>query len=72
MIEQAVGTHGGLVRINRLRAGYTWNIDVAADTNSIEDLRVAKQKALEILRELEAEFTPTPVDEQVTEEEVAF
>lgn len=72
MIEQAVEAHGGLVRINRLRGGYTWNIDVAADTNGIEDLRVAKQKALEISRELEAEFKPASIDEQVTKEEVPF
>jgi hypothetical protein len=54
------------IKLNRLKESYTWNIQVGAKSNSIEDLRSAKEKAVEIANELRAELT------RPAEEEVAF
>lgn len=48
-------------RVNRLRSGYSWNVQVAAESSSVEDLQAAKKRAVELGRELDAELNP-PVE----------
>jgi hypothetical protein len=59
------------VKVNRVKDGWTSNVQVAADDNSLEALAAAKQKALAIIRELHDELNPVVVEE-ATEEEVPF
>ena len=51
---------GSRVKVNRLKDSYTWNVDVVAESSSLEDLQTAKEKALAISRELEADLDPKP------------
>ena len=46
------------VRFSKIKGGYTWSINVAAENSSIESLRAAKEHAVAISAELEAEFVP--------------
>jgi hypothetical protein len=58
------------IRLNRLKDSYTWNVQVVADSNSVEDLRSAKERALEIETELRADLCRPK--EEPEREEVAF
>jgi hypothetical protein len=52
------------VKINRLReGGHTWSVHVMAASNSVDDLRTAKEKAVLLSTELEVEFTRQPQEE---------
>jgi hypothetical protein len=53
------------IRINRLKEGYTWNVFVVTDEHGRDALQQAKQQALEIVRELEMEFTAAKSDDDV-------
>ncbi len=64
-------TGANVVKVNRLKDGWTWNVSVTADDNTTEALQEAKVKALAIIRELNQELNPVIVQE-VTEEEVPF
>jgi|GEM_PF-6922940 len=46
------------IRVNRLKEGYTWSVQVAATSNSLVDLQEAKGKALALSRELDEELNP--------------
>jgi hypothetical protein len=59
-----------LIRLNRLKDSYTWNVQVVADSNSVEDLRSAKERALEIETELRADLCRPK--EEAEPEELAF
>jgi hypothetical protein len=49
------------IRIARLKGGYTWNVFVVTDDNGQAAVQQAKQQAVEIVRELERELTPSQV-----------
>jgi hypothetical protein len=52
---------GSYVKLNKLAAGrYTWNIQVAVLGDTIEDLREAKKKILQLNEEFASDFTPEP------------
>ncbi len=53
------------VRINRLKEGWTYNVQVSADNNSTEALKAANARALMIIRELNDELTPVVVEEEI-------
>lgn len=61
---------GSSIRINKLKDGYTWNVHVVAAGSSLEELREAKEKALLLSSELQAELDQREVDE--VEVEVAY
>ena len=64
---------GGLVRINRLKDSYTWNVEVAAESSSLEHLQAAREKAVAISRELDADLRPKSEQVKVPERvEVPF
>jgi hypothetical protein len=47
------------VRLNKLASGgYSWTISVAARGEALDDLRLAKEAALRLSSELEAELLP--------------
>lgn len=46
------------IRFSKIRGGYSWSITVAAENSSIESLRAAKDHAIAISAELQAEFEP--------------
>jgi len=62
---------GNVVKVNRLKDGWTCNVSVTADDNTTEALQDAKVKALAIIRELNEDLNPVIVQE-VTEEEIPF
>jgi hypothetical protein len=52
------------IRFSKIKGGYTWSITVAAENSSIESLRAAKDRAVAISAEFQAEFGPkAEVDE---------
>jgi hypothetical protein len=51
------------VRVNRLKDSYTWNVEVAAESSSLDDLQAAREKAVAVSRELDADLRP--ISEQV-------
>ena len=57
---------GSRVRVNRLKDSYTWNVEVAAESSSLEHLQAAREKAVEVSRELEAELNPEPEQVEVS------
>jgi hypothetical protein len=60
---QPSGLDRSTIRINRLKGGYTWNVFVVTDENGQDALQQAKQQAIEIVRELEKEFTAAKSDD---------
>jgi hypothetical protein len=58
-------TEPSAVRITKLKEGYTWNVAVAADDNSVNALQQAKERALVIVRELELELARPQVEDEV-------
>lgn len=64
-------TASTFVRVNRLKEGWTCNVQVGADDNTMESLQAAKERALAIVRELDAELNPVIV-ESALEDEVPF
>lgn len=59
----ALESAGSYVKINRTMSGWTWNIAVIANGESIEHLREAKEKAILLDAELREEFLPKPDDD---------
>jgi hypothetical protein len=52
---------GSYVRLNRLAGGgWTWNIQVTIAGNSLEELREAKSKAVQLSDELFNDLYPQP------------
>jgi hypothetical protein len=47
---------GSYVRVNRLKDSFTWHVQVPAESSSLEHLQVAKEKAVQLSRELEADL----------------
>jgi hypothetical protein len=70
MAETAQASTSGMssIRINRLKSGYTYSVVVVADEDE-QILQQAKQRAVDIVRELEQELV---VAESEEEEDVAF
>jgi hypothetical protein len=60
----AVDATANTVKVNKLKDSYTWNVQVIADSNSLEHLRDAKAKALEIGAELDADLERPPTKYQ--------
>jgi hypothetical protein len=59
MTQQSAVTESS-VRLNKLASGtYSWTITVAAHGEALEDLRTAKNAALALSSELEADLLPT-------------
>lgn len=56
------------VRVNRLKDGWTCNVSVTADNNTLEALEDAKEKALAIVRELNDALNPVVVEDGLAEE----
>jgi hypothetical protein len=48
------------IKVNKLANGWTWNIQVAASGNTLEELQDAKRKALKLNEELFDELYPQP------------
>jgi hypothetical protein len=46
-----------VVRINKLKDGYSWNVAVTASSSTVEALQEAKESALVIVRQLEEELS---------------
>jgi hypothetical protein len=61
---QASGSGGSSIRINRLKGGYTYSVVVMADEDE-NALQQAKQRALELVRELDPELAVTQSDEDI-------
>jgi hypothetical protein len=55
------------VRFSKIRDGYSWSITVAAENSLIESLRAAKEHAVAISAELEAQFPPKAPRAEVDE-----
>ena len=52
--------------IRKLNSGKrTWEIQVAADGNELDDLRIAKEKALQLDQEFSEEFEPMEEPEEL-------
>jgi hypothetical protein len=64
---QASGSGKSSIRINRLKGGYTYSIVVVADEDE-EVLQLTKQRAVDIVRELDQEFAVATSEE----DDVAF
>jgi hypothetical protein len=70
-IPSATEANTSWIKLNRLKNSYTWNIQVAAASSSIEDLRAAREKAVTIASELQAVFGG-PVEDEQGDEPVSF
>jgi len=58
MMAETASAEVSYVKVNRLKESYTWNVQVAAESGSLEHLQAAKEKALVLSRELEADLNP--------------
>jgi hypothetical protein len=64
---------GSHVKVNRLKDSYTWNVEVAAESSSLEHLQAAREKAVAVSRDLEADLRPRSEQVAVPEQvEVPF
>lgn len=59
-MANAVVPETNYVKVNRLKDSYTWNVQVAAASDSLEDLQFARAKAILVSRELEDELMAHP------------
>lgn len=59
-----------IVKVNRLKDSYTWNVQVAAENSSLAALREAKDKALALAQEFESELNAQ--DPKARETEVPY
>jgi hypothetical protein len=61
---QTSGSGGSLIRINKLKEGYNWSVVVTAGEDE-EALNKAKQRAIQIVRDLEQEFPVAKSDDVI-------
>jgi hypothetical protein len=59
-VSDVAWSEASYVKVNRIRDSYTWNVQVAARSDSLEDLERAKDKAILVSRDLEDEFGVHP------------
>ena len=53
---------GSSIKVNRTTTGWTWNVSVVASDNSIDELREARDKALELDQDLREVLLPKQVE----------
>jgi hypothetical protein len=63
-VSQATEASPSWIKVNRLKDSYTWNVQVGAESNSIEGLRIAKDKAVAVGQELQASLSPPIAEEE--------
>jgi hypothetical protein len=69
----ATFVNGSIVKVNRLKDGWTWNVSVTANDNTAEEVRNAKNTALQISNELYDELvTNAEEDAEKDPNEVPF
>lgn len=58
------------VKVNRLKDGWTWNVQVSSKDNTVEQMTQAKEVALRISEDLQATLIESR--DEVMDDDVAF